>query len=175
VVARLLVAAVATVLAMDDHLEPELSGDPDGLVTRHVVQEDVPVDELVRDGRVRPLERPRGVIRGHDDDESGGAGWIERRHARKGTAGGPDRPWDTETSSAYETMPPAAQHQRGHSLRCSNDSSAPRNRIQRWRNASRPASTRRTSSRSSITGPSHTRTLRRGTSRCGAKSTRRSP
>ena len=48
VVAGLLVAAVAEVLAVDDDVEPELAGDVDRLVARHVVDEDDPVDDVVR-------------------------------------------------------------------------------------------------------------------------------
>ena len=70
VVARLLVAAVAAVLGVDDDVEPELAGDLDGLVVRHVVDEDDLVDEVVRDVGVRPLERPRRVVGGHHDDEA---------------------------------------------------------------------------------------------------------
>ena len=54
---------------MDDHVEPELAGDVDGLVAGHVVDEDDPVDQVVRDVGVRPLERPRRVVGGHDDDD----------------------------------------------------------------------------------------------------------
>ena len=61
VVAGLLVAAVAPVLAVDDHVEPELPGDLDGLVARHVVDQDDPVDDVVRDVGVGPLERPAAL------------------------------------------------------------------------------------------------------------------
>ena len=76
VVARLLVAAVAQVLAVDDDLEAEPLRDLDGLVPRHVVHEDHVVDEVVRDVRVRALERPGGVVRGHDDDDAWAPGWA---------------------------------------------------------------------------------------------------
>ena len=80
VVARLLVAAVAPVLGVDDDVEAELAGDVDGLVARHVVDEDDLVDEVVRDVGVRPLERPRGVVGGHDDDDPGDpAAWVMAR------------------------------------------------------------------------------------------------
>ena len=121
-VARLLVAAVAQVLLVDDHVEAELAGDVDGLVLRHVVDEDDPVDEIVGDVRVRPLERLRGVVGGHDDDDprvfvgradrapGDGVGWavheseaysigrackpLEHRSIvpRRGGWSGPDRP-----------------------------------------------------------------------------------
>jgi hypothetical protein len=69
VIARLLVPAVTQVLAVDDHVKPELPGDVHGLVTRHVVDEDDPADDVVRDVGVSPFERPRSVIGGHDDDD----------------------------------------------------------------------------------------------------------
>ena len=70
VVAGLLVAAIAAVLAVDDDVEPELPGDVDRLVPRDVVDEDDPVDEVVRDVGVGPLERPGRVVGGHDDDDA---------------------------------------------------------------------------------------------------------
>ena len=90
VVAGLLVAAVAQVLAVDDDLEAELAGDLDGLVLRHVVDEDHVVDEVVRDVGVRPLERLGRVVGGHDDDDLGGArAWAATLPAR--TAAAPPR------------------------------------------------------------------------------------
>ena len=57
-------------------LEAEMPGDLDGLVARHVVDEDDLVDRVVRDVVVRPLQRPGGVVGGHDDDDArrGGVG-----------------------------------------------------------------------------------------------------
>ena len=84
VVAGLLVAPVPAVLRVDDHVETEVPGDLDGLVAGDVVDEDDALDEFVRDVRVRPFERTRGVVRGHHDDES----WGRRsRHRRDGHDG----------------------------------------------------------------------------------------
>ncbi len=55
---------------MDDHLQTEVAGDVHGLVVRDVIDEDDPVDAVVRDVGVRALERQRGVVRGHDDDDA---------------------------------------------------------------------------------------------------------
>ena len=88
-VTGLLVPAVAPVLAVDDDVEPELTGDVDGLVTRHVVDEDDPTHDVVRNVRIRPLERPRGVVGGHHDDDQ----WCRcriaarRSHGRTGGVG----------------------------------------------------------------------------------------
>ena len=68
VVAGLLVAAVALVLIVDVDLEPDPMGDLDGLVMGHVVDQDHVVHDAARDVRVRALEGPRGVVRGHDHD-----------------------------------------------------------------------------------------------------------
>ena len=84
VVARLLVAAVAPVLAVDDDVEAELPGDLDRLVARHVVDQDDLVDEVVRDVGVRPLERPGGVVGGHHDDERAGWRWPRTWASREG-------------------------------------------------------------------------------------------
>ena len=84
VVARLLVAAVAPVLGVDDDVEPEVPGDVDGLVLGHVVDEDDLVDEVVRDVGVGALERQGRVVGGHDDDEVRAG---RRRHGGKGTRG----------------------------------------------------------------------------------------
>ena len=94
VVARLLVAAVAAVLAVDDDVEPELPGDVDGLVARHVVDQDDLVDEVVRDVRIRALERPRRVVGGHHDDEArrGRLARIPAWARAKGTAAAPCPP-----------------------------------------------------------------------------------
>ncbi len=70
VVAGLLVAAVAAVLAVDDHLEAEPPGDLHGLVARDVVDEDHPIHEVVGHVRVRALEGERRVIGGHDDHDA---------------------------------------------------------------------------------------------------------
>ncbi len=71
VVGGLLVAAIAEVLAMDDDLQAEPPGDLDRLVAGHVVDEDDVVDQVVRDVRIRALERLRGVVGGHHDDDAG--------------------------------------------------------------------------------------------------------
>ena len=131
VVARLLVAAVAPVLAVDDHVQPELPGDVDGLVARHVVDEDDPVDQVVRDVGVRPLQRPGGVVGGHDDDHArhaAGAGWRSGR----GWAGGPrakgtaaraaSRSPDRHAPVCDDWADSPATHE-DHAA-CSNDSSA---------------------------------------------------
>ncbi len=70
VVARLLVAAIATVLLVDDDVEPELAGHVHGLVAGHVVNEDDALDEVVRNVGVRALEGARGVVGRHDDDDA---------------------------------------------------------------------------------------------------------
>ena len=48
-----------------------MPGDIDGLVLRHVVDEDDLVDDVVRDVGVGALKRPRRVVGGHDDDDAG--------------------------------------------------------------------------------------------------------
>jgi hypothetical protein len=97
VIAGLLVAAVAAVLAMDDHLEAEPPGNLHGLVARDIVDEDHPVDDVVGHVRVRPLEGEGRVVGGHDDHDATaqgrgggcgdgpGGGIGRRRHAAKGT------------------------------------------------------------------------------------------
>ena len=85
---------------------PELPGDVDGLVARHVVDEDDPVDEVVRDVGVGPLERPRGVVGGHDDDDA-------RARARVGRSGADGSPVgasvgvERSRAEAYRTGCPA--------------------------------------------------------------------
>ena len=54
---------------MDDRFEAEVPGDLDGLVPGDVVDQDDVVDDVVRDVRVRALERPRGVVGRHHDDD----------------------------------------------------------------------------------------------------------
>ena len=73
VVARLLVAAVATVLAVDDDLQAEVLGDVDRFVLRHVIDQDDVVDDVERDVGVGPLEGLGRVVGGHHDDHPGGA------------------------------------------------------------------------------------------------------
>jgi hypothetical protein len=85
VVAGLLVATVAPVLGVDDHVEPELAGDVHGLVRGDIVHEDDPVDQVVRDIGVRTLERPRGVVGRHDDHDVGAGRLGRLRHGGKGT------------------------------------------------------------------------------------------
>ena len=110
VVARLLVAAVAAVLAVDDDLEAQLPGDLDRLVLRHVVDEDHVVDEVVGDVGIRPLEGAGRVVRGHDDDDPGlvrhpprvaGAGERPRPADRHGRAALPDSPSQTRHGAGY--------------------------------------------------------------------------
>ena len=79
VVAGLLVAAVAAVLAVDDDLESEPLGDLHGLVARHVVDEDHPVDDVVGHVRVGPLQGEGRVVGGHDDHEAAARGRAGRR------------------------------------------------------------------------------------------------
>ena len=69
-VARLLIPAVATILAMHDHVEAEVAGDFHGLVAGDVVDEDDAVDQVMRDVGIRAFERPRGVVGRHHDDDA---------------------------------------------------------------------------------------------------------
>ena len=69
-VARLLVAAVAAVLDVDDHLEAEPLGDVDRLVVADVVDQDHFVDHVHGQPAVSRFQRPRGVVRGHDHHDS---------------------------------------------------------------------------------------------------------
>ena len=84
VVARLLVAAVAPVLRVDDDVEAEVPGDVDGLVLRHVVDEDDLVDDVVRDVGVGALERQGRVVGGHDDDDALSLGHARSIARRRG-------------------------------------------------------------------------------------------
>ena len=87
VVARLLVAAVALVLAVDDDVEAQLPRHVDRFVMRDVVDQDDLVDELVRDVGVGPLERLCGVVGGHDDDDPGRFGRVRRGGSGHGRPG----------------------------------------------------------------------------------------
>jgi len=81
-VTGLLIAAIAKVLAVDDHVEAEAPSDVDGLVLGHIVDEDDAIHDLVRNIGVGPLERQGGVVGGHDDDDAGGT--VVRRRTGLG-------------------------------------------------------------------------------------------
>ena len=167
---------------MDDDVEPELPGDVDGLVARHVVDEDDLVDRVVRNVGVGPLERPGGVVGGHDDDDprrGWGSGVLraaqDRRKPR--AEGSVDLGAASSTGDIGRTVRRCATMRTAHhhgATRCSSASSDRPRRIPRSPSASRPASTRPRSSRSSTTARFRRPTSRRGTSASTARSTRRS-
>ena len=70
VVAGLLVAAVAEVLAVDDHVEAEMAGDGDRVVPGYVVDQDDLRHDRVRNVAVGSFERLGGVVGRHDDDDA---------------------------------------------------------------------------------------------------------
>ena len=78
VVARLLVAAVAPVLGMDDHVEAELAGDVDGLVLDTSSTRMIRSIEVVRDVGVGALERRAALYAGMTMTSSGGRGGPRR-------------------------------------------------------------------------------------------------
>jgi hypothetical protein len=75
---------------MDDHVEAQLAGDVDGLVVGHVVDQDDPAHDVVRDVGIGAFERQRRVVGGHDDDDPrravGGRGRRSDRGVRDGHA-----------------------------------------------------------------------------------------
>ena len=70
-IARLLVAAVAAILQVDDHFQAQPLGDVDGIVVRDVVDQDHLVDDVHGQAAIGRLERARGVVGGHDDHNAG--------------------------------------------------------------------------------------------------------
>jgi hypothetical protein len=64
-----------------------LAGDCDGVVLGHVVDQDDPAHELMRDVVVRALQRLRGVVGRHDDDDASLRGFCGRRRNRRTIAG----------------------------------------------------------------------------------------
>ena len=81
-VARLLVAAVPEVLAMDVHVDPELARELSRVVGACIVDEDEPVGDARRDVRDRLGECSLGPVRGECDDDP-----RHRRGSRSGCLG----------------------------------------------------------------------------------------
>ena len=69
-IAGFLVAAVAPVLNVDDHLEAELARDVDGFVTTDVVDEDHPIDDAVGQVAVGLFEGLCRVVGRHDHHDA---------------------------------------------------------------------------------------------------------
>ena len=59
---------------MDNVVQAQPMGDFDGPVARDVIDEDDPLHEGMRDVGVRPLQRPRRVVGGHDHDDAAASG-----------------------------------------------------------------------------------------------------
>jgi hypothetical protein len=68
-VARLLVAAVTEVLAMNVDLDTKLAGELSGVVGARVVDEDQPIGDARRNIRDRLCERSLGTVRGQCDHD----------------------------------------------------------------------------------------------------------
>ena len=73
-------------------VQAELSGDGDCVVPGDVVDEDDPVDDLVWDVAIGPLERLGGVVGGHDDYDPSARGLSRGRFGRGALVGGRLRP-----------------------------------------------------------------------------------
>ena len=69
-VARLLIAAVAAVLRMDDHGQAHLAGHLDGAVLAAVVHQDDLIDAARRHVGQRRGQRALGVVGRHDGDDA---------------------------------------------------------------------------------------------------------